>query len=65
MDHIQHLRCPHVAEMEGDRVKLLHRRIALYRRYLREGVGLLASEYLHRISEDEAELSRLEARERF
>ena len=43
----------------------LRRRIALYWRYLREGVdGGLAAEYLRRIAEDEAELARLEAGER-
>jgi hypothetical protein len=47
--------------MEQDRAELLRRRIALYRRYLREGVeGALALEYLRQIAEDEAELKRIE-----
>jgi hypothetical protein len=47
--------------MEQDRAELLRRRIALYRRYLREGVeGALALEYLRQIAEDEAELNRIE-----
>jgi hypothetical protein len=45
--------------MEQDRIELLRQRIALYRRYLREGVdGRLAFEYLSQIAEDEAELGR-------
>jgi len=41
------------------------RRIAVYRRYLREGVdGDLAAEYLKTICSDEAELARIEARDR-
>ena len=47
--------------MEENRAELLRRRIALYRRYLREGVnGVFAAEYLRQIAEDEAELWRLE-----
>jgi hypothetical protein len=51
--------------MEEDRAELLRRRVALYRRYLREGVdGGLAIEYLRQITEDEAELGRTESSER-
>ena len=51
--------------MEEDRAELLRRRVALYRRYLREGVnGGLALEYLRQIAEDEAELGRIEPSER-
>jgi hypothetical protein len=51
--------------MEEERTGLLRRRIALYRRYLREGVeGALALEYLRQIAEDEAELSQIEPGER-
>ncbi len=51
--------------MEEDRAELLRRRVALYRRYLREGVnGGLAIEYLRQIAEDEAELGRIEPSER-
>jgi hypothetical protein len=51
--------------MEEDRAELLRRRVALYRRYLREGVdGGLAIEYLRRIAEDEVELGRIESGER-
>jgi hypothetical protein len=51
--------------MEQDRAELLRRRIALYRRYLREGVeGALALEYLRQIAEAEAELNRIEPGER-
>ena len=51
--------------MEQDRAELLGRRIALYRRYLREGVeGALAIEYLRQITEAEAELNRIEPGER-
>ena len=50
--------------MEKDRAELLRRRIALYRRYLRDGVeGALALEYLRQITEDGAELNHIEARE--
>ena len=50
--------------MEEDRAELLGRRIALYRRYLREGVeGALALEYLRQIAEDEAELNRIDPRD--
>jgi hypothetical protein len=45
--------------MEEDRSQRLRQRIALYRRYLSEGVdGRLALEYLRQITEDEAELER-------
>jgi len=41
----------------------LRRRVALYRRYLREGVDAeLASEYLRTIREDEAMLAQIERR---
>jgi hypothetical protein len=51
--------------MEEDRAELLRRRIALYRRYLREGVeAALALEYLRHIAENEAELNRIEPGER-
>ena len=51
--------------MKEDRGELLRQRIALYRRYLREGVeGALALEYLRQITEDEAELNRIEPGER-
>ena len=51
--------------MKEDRATLLRQRIALYRRYLREGVeGGLALEYLRQIAEDEAELNRIEPGER-
>jgi hypothetical protein len=40
---------------------VLRRRIALYRRYLREGVeGDLAAEYLKTIAADEAALAEIE-----
>ncbi len=40
-----------------DRAELLRRRIALYRRYLREGASLSAAElYLQQLKIDEAEL---------
>ena len=43
---------------------LLRHRIALYRRYLREGVdAALAVEYLRQIAEDEAELAAIEAKD--
>ena len=45
-----------------DTAETLRRRIALYRRYLREGVdGELAGEYLKTITADEAALAKLEA----
>lgn len=45
-----------------DRAEILRRRIALYRRYLREGVNTaLAAEYLRQIADDEAELAEIEA----
>jgi len=51
--------------MQEDRTELLRRRIALYRRYLREGVeSPLALEYLRQIAEDEAELNRIDPGER-
>jgi hypothetical protein len=51
--------------MEEERAELLRRRIALYRRYLREGVnGGFAIEYLRQIAEDEAELSHIEPNQR-
>ena len=41
----------------GDRAERLHRRIALYRRYLSQGVDAgMAAEYLRQIKEDETEL---------
>lgn len=46
--------------MEGT-AETLRRRIALYRRYLREGVdSALAAEYLTAIAADEAALAELE-----
>ena len=46
-----------------DTADILRRRIALYRRYLREGVdGDLAAEYLKTITADEAALARIEGR---
>jgi hypothetical protein len=48
-----------------ERADMLRRRIALYRRYLREGVdAALAGEYVHQIREDEAELATIESGER-
>jgi hypothetical protein len=42
----------------------LRRRIALYRRYLREGIDAeLAAEYLRVIREDEAALAEIERRD--
>jgi hypothetical protein len=47
--------------MEDDRAELLRRRIALYRRYLGEGIeGALALDYLRQIAEAEAGLNRIE-----
>ena len=44
---------------------MLRRRIALYRRYLREGVdATLVGEYVRQLAEDEAELAAIEAAER-
>ena len=41
---------------------ILRHRIALYRRYLREGVdATLAAEYLRQIADDEAKLAAIEA----
>jgi hypothetical protein len=49
--------------MMDDRAQTLQRRIALYRRYLREGVDAnLASEYLREIAEAEAELEQITGR---
>jgi len=49
----------------GDTADTLRRRIALYRRYLREGVaGELAAAYLLTITADEAALAEIEERER-
>ena len=51
-------------EME-ERADMLRRRIALYRRYLREGVdATLVGEYVRQLGEDEAELAAIEAAER-
>ena len=48
-----------------ERVDILRRRIALYRRYLREGVdAALVAEYAWRLAKDEAELAAIEAGER-
>jgi hypothetical protein len=48
-----------------NRAELLRRRIALYRRYLREGVdAALAETYLREIRDAEAELGELTPRER-
>jgi len=48
-----------------ERAQILRRRIALYRRYLREGVdAALAGEYLRQIRDDEAELAAIESGER-
>ena len=47
-----------------ERAEILRRRIALYRRYLREGVdATLAGEYLRQIRDDEAELATIESGE--
>lgn len=44
-----------------ERAQILHRRIALYRRYLSEGVDAdLARQYLNEISVAEAELAEIE-----
>ncbi len=49
--------------MGDNSAEALRRRIALYRRYLREGVeGDLAAEYLKSIVADEATLAALEGR---
>ena len=56
---------PHPAPMEQDRVEFLRQRIALYRRYLHDGVmSELAREYLRQIAEDQAELDRVGAPDR-
>jgi len=48
----------------GAQSQILRRRIALYRRYLREGVdAALAGEYLRQIRDDEAELATIESTE--
>ena len=47
-----------------ERADMLRRRIALYRRYLREGVdAALAGEYVRQLGEDEAELAAIESAE--
>jgi hypothetical protein len=47
-----------------ERAAMLRRRIALYRRYLREGVDVaLAGEYVRQLLDDEAELAAIEAGE--
>jgi hypothetical protein len=52
------------SEME-ERADILRRRIALYRRYLREGVdAVLVGEYVRQLVEDEAELAAIESAER-
>jgi hypothetical protein len=52
------------SEME-ERADILRRRIALYRRYLREGVdATLALEYVRQVGDDEAELAAMESGER-
>lgn len=46
--------------MEEDRAAFLRRRIALYRRLLREGLDVVfAAEYLAQIAMDEAELAEI------
>ena len=48
-----------------ERADMLRRRIALYRRYLREGVdAALAGQYLRQLQADEAELAAIEASRR-
>jgi hypothetical protein len=48
-----------------ERADMLRRRIALYRRYLREGVdATLALEYVAQIRDDEGELAAIESAER-
>jgi len=48
-----------------ERADVLRRRIALYRRYLREGVdAALVGEYVRQLWEDEAELAAIESAER-
>jgi hypothetical protein len=48
-----------------ERADMLRRRIALYRRYLREGVdATLALEYVRQLGDDEAELAAIESGER-
>jgi len=56
--------CRFYSEME-ERADILRRRIALYRRYLGEGVdAALAGEYVRQLGEDEAELAAIESGER-
>jgi hypothetical protein len=44
--------------------EMLRRRIALYRRYLQDGVdGELAAEYLKTIAADEAALAKIEKKQ--
>jgi hypothetical protein len=48
-----------------ERADMLRRRIALYRRYLREGVdAALALEYVRQLAEDAAELDAIKSAER-
>ena len=48
-----------------ERADVLRRRIALYRRYLREGVdAALVGEYVQQLWEDEVELAAIESAER-
>jgi hypothetical protein len=48
-----------------ERADMLRRRIALYRRYLSEGVdAALAGEYVRQLAEDEVELAAIESGER-
>ena len=48
-----------------ERADILRRRIALYRRYLREGVdAAIVGEYVRQLWEDEAELAAIESAER-
>jgi len=70
--HHQHARAPPLQiydkrimmpAMMDERAEALRRRIALYRRYLRESVdATLASEYLREIAEAEAELEQITGR---
>jgi hypothetical protein len=47
-----------------ERAEMLRRRIALYRRYLREGVdAALAGEYVRQIRDDEDELATIDSSE--
>ena len=48
-----------------ERADVLRRRIALYRRYLREGVdAAIVGEYVQQLGEDEVELAAIEFAER-